>query len=152
MRIVRYSYPNYRSPILATGRVSRSPWSGFETEVDRWFENALADFGDSASSTRVPVDLYEDKENAYVRAALPGVNRDEIGVEVADGQLTITATRKPSENGASSEQSFTLTRSITLPAEVQVDRVTAAYENGILSVTLPKREEAKPKRITVAVK
>ena len=151
MRIVRYAYPSVRSFAPAQGGFARSPWSGLETEIDRLFTSALGDFA-GPTSTRVPVDLYEDKDNTYVRAELPGVNREDINVEVIDGYLTITATRKtPADDGKTGE-SFSFSRSVSLNDEVQADKVGAAYENGILTVTLPKREEAKPKKITVAVK
>jgi len=163
MRLVRYSYPTSRSPALATGSFSRSPWSGIETEIDRLFETALDGLTKSASAgSRFPVDLYEDKNNTYVRAELPGVNRDDIHVEVVDGFLSITATRKTPAYAASSDQTaegegqaepaFSFSRSVSINDDVQTDQVSAAYENGVLTVTLPKREEAKPKKINVAVK
>ena len=157
MRIVRYSYPSYRSPAL--GRFSQSPWSGLETEIDRLFETALSNFADTGSSNRFPVDLFEDKDNVYVRAELPGVAREEVNVEVVDDYLTISATRKTtrkaddkSDGNGEAEQSFSFSRSVNIPEEVQADKVSAAYENGVVTVTLPKREEAKPRKISVAVK
>jgi HSP20 family protein len=150
MRFVRYSYPNVRnfSPVL--GGVARSAWSGLETEVDRLFQTAVGGYD---AATRFPVDLYEDKDNAFVRAELPGVNRSDINVDLVDGVLNITATRKaPATAEGQTEQSVSLSRSVRIADEVQADNVVAAYENGILTVTLPKREEAKPKKITVAVK
>ena len=153
MRIVRYSYPNYRRPAFAADGFSRSSWSGFQTDLGRLFETALTGLGAAtASSASFPVDLFEDKERTYVRAELPGVNREDINVEVADGTLTITAARKTPAVAGEAEQSRTLSRSVSVSDEVQTDQVTAAYENGVLTVTLPKREEAKPKKITVAVK
>ena len=153
MRIVRYSYPNYRSPVLATRGFSRSPWSGLESEIDRLFETALTGFtGSSASATKFPVDLHEDKEHTYVRAELPGVNRDDINVEVVDGSLTITATRKTPGTDGKGDETISFSRSVSIPEEVQTEQVTAVYENGILTVTLPKREATKPKKITVSVK
>ena len=153
MRLVRYSYPSYRSVAPVSGRFSPSPWSGLETEIDRLFATALGDLaGAPATATRFPVDLYEDKDNTYVRAELPGVTRDDINVEVVDGYLTIAATRKTPAGEGQPEESFSLNRSLQLTDEVQADKVAAAYENGVLTVTLPKREEAKPKKITVAVK
>ncbi len=148
MTLVRYSYPSYRSPVYRG--FSRSPWAGLESEIDRLFTSAFADHGSATADTRFPVDLYEDKENTYVRAELPGVNRDDIQVEIVDGYLTVNATRKPKEGGP--EQSFALNRSIHLPDEVQADRISAAYENGVLTVILPKKEAAKPRKITVEVK
>jgi HSP20 family protein len=152
MRLVRYTYPSFRTVTPAYG-FQRSPWAGFETEIDRLFETALSDFGASTSSTRFPVDLFEDKANTYVRAELPGLNRDDINVELTDGVLTIAASRKttPATEGKA-EESFSFTRTVNIADEVQTDKITAAYENGVLTVTLPKREAVQPKKITVAVK
>jgi HSP20 family protein len=150
MRLVRYTYPAFRSASPFSG-FQRSPWSGLEHEIDRLFETALSDFGDE-TSPRFPVDLYEDKDNTYVRAELPGLNRDDINVEMTDGTLTIAASRKtPAQNGEA-EESFSFSRSVNIADEIDTNKVGAAYENGVLTVTLPKREEAKPKKITVAVK
>lgn len=149
MRLVRYSYPSFRNtPALA---FQRSPWSGLETEIDRLFGTALTDFAGSAAP-RVPVDLYEDKANTYVRAELPGLNREDITVEMTDGTLTIAGSRKVPATDESAGESFSFNRAITIANEVQADKVGASYENGVLTVTLPKREEVKPKKITVAVK
>jgi HSP20 family protein len=146
MTLVRYNYPSFR----AFSPAQRSPWFGLESEIDRLFETALTDFG-GESTTRFPIDLYEDKDNTYVRAELPGVNRDDINVEMTDGYLTISATRKTSgEDGQ--EEAFSFSRAVSIADEVQTDKVSAAYENGVLTVSLPKREEAKPKKISVAVK
>ncbi len=152
MRLVRYTYPTSRSLAPVWGGSARLPWSGLETEMDRLFENALGEYGSVASPTRFPVDLYEDKDNTYVRAELPGVSRDDINVEVVDGYLNITAARKAPAADGKGEESFALSRSVSLNDAVHTDKVSALYENGILTVTLPKREEAKPKKITVAVK
>ena len=152
MRLVRYTYPSHRNLTPALGSFARSPWSGLESEIDRLFETALTDFGGFNTANRFPVDLYEDKENTFVRAELPGVNRDDISVEMVDGYLTISGARKTPATEGQAEQSFSFTRSISINDEVQAEKVSAAYENGVLTVTLPKREEAKPKKITVAVK
>ena len=136
-RLTRYSYP-------ATLFRARTPWSGLESEVDRLFETALADLATPAAP-RFPVDLYEDKDNVFVRAELPGVSREAVSLELVENYLTLTATRKDGE------QEFTLTRSVSLPENVQADKVTAALEHGILTVTLPKQEQAKPRKIAINV-
>ncbi len=147
MRIVRYAYPTQRfSPASVFGR---SPWAGLETEIDRLFNSALTDFASPSSGDRFPVDLYEDVNNAYVRAELPGFDRKSIQVEVVDGYLTIDATRENKEGDKTSSAKFS--RSIALPDEVKADGVTAAYVDGMLTVTLPKKEEAKPRKVTVQV-
>jgi HSP20 family protein len=146
MRLVQYSYP-FRS---LTPAYNRSPWTGLESEIDRLFEGALSGFS-GGSPTRFPVDLYEDENHTYVRAELPGVNRDDINVEMTDGYLTIAAARKNGADGQE-EESFSFSRAVSIADEVDANKVSAAYENGVLTVTLPKREEAKPKKISVAVK
>ena len=147
MTLVRYTYPTARS----FAPFARSPWAGLESEIDRLFQSSLGDFAGTAATRRVPVDLYEDKDNTYVRAELPGVNRDDITVELVDGYLNLAATRTTKTGDR--EDSVSHTRSVSVPdAAVQADKITAAYENGVLTVTLPKREEAKPRKVTVAVK
>ena len=142
-RLIRYTYP--RTAGLVPALANRSPWAALDSEVNRLFESALADFAAPALAPRFPVDLYEDKENTYVRAELPGVNREDINVEVVEGYLNLSASRKDGE------QSFALNRSISIPEQVQADKVSATYENGVLTVTLPKQEQAKPRKINVAV-
>ena len=142
-RIIRYQQP--RGAALFPALANRTLWSGLETEIDRAFETALADLTTPAAGSRFPVDLYEDKDNLYVRAELPGVTREAINVEVVEDYLNLNVSRK------SGEETFNLARSITIPEAVQADKVSAGYENGVLTVTLPKQEQVKPRKITVSV-
>lgn len=142
-RIIRYSQP--RTASLLPALAARSPWAGLESEIDRLFQGALTDYAAPALASRFPVDLYEDKDNTYVRAELPGVAREDLAIEMIEGYLTLNATRKDGE------QSFSFSRSISIPEAVQADKVTAALENGILTVTLPKQEQAKPRKITINI-
>ncbi len=159
MRLVHYTYPSFRTLAPSFGGFPRSPWSGLETEIDRLFETALSGCAVPASS-RFGVDLYEDKINTYLRAELPGLNRDDISVEMRDGNLTIAAAQKTpaAANGpgqtadGKAETAFSFSRTISVADDVQTDKVSAAYENGILTVTLPKRETVQPKKIAVTVK
>lgn len=150
MRLVRYIHPGTRSLAPAYGLSGRSPWTGLENEIDQLFESALSGIVAGPSRMQFPVDLYEDKDNTYVRAELPGVTRDDVGVEMVEGFLTITAARKQKEGD--SEESVSFSRSISIPDEVQSDKVAAVYQDGVLTVTLPKREEAKPKKVSIEVK
>src|SRR5581483_2632010 len=120
--------------------------------IDRLFESALSDLVGAPRDRQFPVDIYEDKDNTYVRAELPGVSRDDVNVEIVDGYLTVTAAHKNKTADGKSEESFSFSRSVSVPESVQADKVAATYENGVLTVTLPKREEAKPKKVTIAVK
>lgn len=146
MRLIRYTAPTARSFYPA---FARSPWAGLEEQMDRLFEAALGETT-GASAADFPVDLYEDEGATYVRAELPGVKRSDIGVELVNDTLQISAKRiQKSDNR---DETLEFTRSITVPdGAVQAEKVSAAYENGVLTVTLPKREEAKPHKVSVAV-
>jgi HSP20 family protein len=144
MRLISYTTPQARAyaPVFA-----RSPWAGLEQQMGRLFEVALGE-STAAPAAGFPVELYEDAAATYVRAELPGVNRADIGVELADGTLQISAkrVRKVGER----EETAGLSRALTVPeGAVQPDKISAAYENGVLTITLPKREEAKPIKIAV---
>jgi HSP20 family protein len=149
MRIIRYQTPSHRSFSPASGYY-RSPWSGLETEIDRLFNSVISEGAKSVASGRFNVDLYQDDHNAYVRAELPGFTRDTISVEVVEGHLTIEAKREAKNETAQSAAKFN--RSVALPDDVKADAVAATYVDGVLTVTLPKKEAAKPRKIAVAVR
>jgi HSP20 family protein len=102
------------------------------------------------------VDIYETKDAVCVRAELPGVDKDAVSVEVKDGVLALRGERKfekevKEENYHRVERSYgTFHRSFSLPSSVDGERVTARMKDGVLEVTLPKREEAKPKQIKIS--
>lgn len=148
MRYIRYNYPTRRSlPVAAFGR---GAWNGLESEIDRLFNAALAGVQTGSTGGRFPVDAYQDSNNVYVRAELPGFKRDAINVEVVDGYLTLEATRPAEAEKGQHQAKFN--RSISLPEDVQTEGISAAYVDGVLTVTLPKKEEAKPRKVSVAVK
>ena len=103
------------------------------------------------------LDLYEEKDNLIVTAELPGMKREEINISVHDGTLTISGERKYAEQNQNtepyrSERFFgRFHRTLSLPKPVQSDKAKASYRDGVLTVTLPKTEEAKPKQIEVSV-
>jgi HSP20 family protein len=104
------------------------------------------------------VDIYESDEAVVVKAELPGLDREKIGVDVKDGILTLHGERKfekdvKEENYHRIERSYgTFHRSFSLPSSVEQDRISARFKDGVLEVTLPKKEKAKPKQIKVDVK
>ena len=133
--------------------------SSLRDEIDQLFEEPLA-------SARVPqsfwlsggwptVDIHEDRDHIVVTVEVPGMKRDDIDVSVHDGVLSISGERKVGEKyenaDAHRSERFTgrFQRSFTLPVLVNVDKANASYQDGILTVTLPKAEEAKPKQITI---
>lgn len=147
MRYIQFTPNGRTAPAAAFG--GRFAASGLDSQLDWLFGTALTGFAGSASGGQFPVDLYEDKENAYVRAELPGVIRDAISVEIVDGSLSLKASRKG--KSAEGEDTVTFSRLVALPDDVQADKVSATYENGVLTVTLPRAEETKPRKINVSV-
>src|SRR5689334_20457874 len=141
-------------------------WPGFgrlsnlRDEIDRLFEAPLAELTHSSrllSGWTPAFDIFEDEDNLVVKAELPGMKREDIEVSLHDGSLSISGERKSEDKyeGAElyrAERFFgKFQRTVTLPAPVASDKVKAQYEDGILTVTLPKTEESKPKHIDVNV-
>jgi len=112
-------------------------------------------FGALEAGVFPPINVTQDDENFYVRAEVPGVNGRDLEISALGRRLSISGSREiPKENERASyhrkeraEGAFS--RSITLPAEIDAGRVDARYAAGILSVTLPKSEGAKPRQIVV---
>ena len=130
--------------------------SGLREEIDRLFEVPLAELarGSQILSGWTPaLDVYEDKDQVYVRVELPGMKKEDIEVSLHDGSLSISGERKGEETFKNAEvyrnERFfgRFQRTVTLPTPVQADKVKAQYKDGILTVTFPKAEEAKPKHI-----
>ena len=104
------------------------------------------------------MDLYEDKDRFVVKAELPGMKKEAIEISLHEGALTVSGERQREEKHEQAgvyreEREFgKFRRSILLPKAVAADKVTATYQDGILTVALPKTEEVKPKQIEVKVK
>jgi HSP20 family protein len=152
MRIVRYNYPRNVGRLVGLG----SPWAGLESEIDRMMSNAFSNiFAEDAQSTALGqprVDLYEDKDNFHFRADLPGLKKEDIHVEVGDGVLTVSGTRKGFAANGEAEETTKFSRSLSLPAPVKDGKIAANYQDGVLAITLPKAEEVKPKKIAIQVR
>lgn len=143
-----------------------TPWSNFgrlsdlRDEIDRLFEAPLTELARSSNLLRgwtPALDVYEQKDNFIVKAELPGMKKEDIAVSLHDGSLSISGERKSETNHEDAEvyraERFfgRFQRTVTLPAAVAPDKVKAQYKDGVLTVTLPKTEEAKPKQIDVSV-
>lgn len=103
------------------------------------------------------IDLYENKDALTVKAELPGMKKSEIEVSLHDNLLTISGERKQEQKEKASEyrtERFVgrFQRTFTLPTQVNAEKITATYADGVLTVVMPKAEEAKPKQIPVTVK
>ncbi len=143
-----------------------SNWFGFgrlndlREEIDRLFEAPLSELSRSSqllSGWTPALDIHEDKDNVYVRAELPGMKKEDIEVSLHDGMLSISGERKSEQTQKDAEvyraERFfgRFQRSVSLPTTVDANKVSAHYQDGILTITLAKAEEAKPKHIDVNV-
>jgi len=136
-------------------------FSVLQNQMNRLFEDAigtwLGDSNGTATTNWVPLaDIYETDNDLIVRAELPGVDPKKIDVRVENNVLTIRGERPfeqkvEKENYHRMERPYgTFARSFTLPAVIDSDKICAEYRDGILNLTLPKSEKAKPKRIQIA--
>jgi HSP20 family protein len=126
--------------------------------LNRAFDLHLRDDDRESMSLWNPaVDIFEEKDDVVIKAELPGMNKDDIDLRVENNVLTLTGQRKRekevNEDGYfRSERAYgTFSRSFTLPTTVDVGKIAASYKDGVLTINLPKAEEAKPKQIDVKV-
>ena len=137
------------------------PFRGLGTlqdQVNRIFEDSFARSGETALANWSPaVDIYETENDLVVKADLPDLNEKDIDIQVENSTLTIHGERKfeqkvNKDNYLRVERAYgTFTRSFSLPNTVQTDGIRAEYQNGVLTVHMPKREESKPKQIKIGV-
>ena len=143
MKLTRYSPAFDLSRVADFDQWLRHPFAGFPS-VSQFFN----DFLPAGASTRLAIDVHEDKDNFYTRFELPAVKKEDVKVEIHDRLLTVTADRR--EKVGEAEQVINLSRSISVPEGVKSDAIAAKLEDGVLTVTLPKQEHRKPKLIEVA--
>ena len=139
------------------------PFRGLNTlqeQVNRLFEDSVARSrsGQADLASWAPaVDIYETENELVVKADLPDVQEKDIDVRVENNTLTIRGERKfessvNQENYLRVERAYgTFTRSFSLPNTVNTEGIRAEYQNGVLNVHMPKREESKPKQVKISV-
>jgi len=133
-----------------------------QDRMNRLFEQTLArtreDEGIAASTWTPAVDIYETPDQVVMKAELPGLTREDIEINVRDNTLSLRGQRKfekdvKEENYLRIERAYgSFQRSFTLPATIQQDKIKAVFRDGVLELTLPKAEEARPKQIKIDVK
>jgi HSP20 family protein len=140
------------------------PWSELMTlrdAMDRLFEESFvrpSRLLTAVGASAVPIDMYEQDGNLIVKAPLPGVKPEDVDVTVVGDTLTIKGETKAEkevkeENVIRRERRFgSFSRSVSLPSPVDTDKASASFEDGVLTLTLPVAEEAKPKAIKVQSK
>ena len=112
----------------------------------------------SGGSDQPAIDLYQDNENVFVKAVLPGVKPGDVQISVTADVLSLKGefaqeTEKKDVTYHIREKRYgSFERAFRLPAEVETDKAKAEFENGILTITLPKAETVKPKSISIKAK
>lgn len=135
------------------------PVSNIFDEIDTLINSTMVPFPSTGTFERrnrfTGVTVKDTGEQVHVTVELPGVSKQDVSVNVNNGVLTISGERKQPEKKENeqwlrNEISYgKFERSITLPYSVDVEKVSASQENGILSIILPKHENAKPKQISI---
>ncbi len=142
---------------------SWSPISQLDTlrnEINRIFDGSFADFGRASEAFNIwapALDLYENADSLVVTAEVPGLKKEDIDISLHEGNLTVAGERKEEKdsgekNTQRAERFYgRFSRTISLPKPVTSENIKAVYNDGILTVTLPKAPEAKPQQIEVNV-
>jgi len=133
-------------------------WSEMERlrrEMDGLFSNYERESG---ASTYPLVNMYDEKDNVVVTAELPGMTKDKVNITYSDGILSISGNLEPLPEVKrmtvirQERAQGRFEKTIRLPVKVDQNRINAAFSNGILTINLPKAEEAKPKTIAIEAK
>ncbi len=154
MSLIRYPTP------ALSAWPSWDPWSTLRDEMNNLFEGPL--WATPTRQTQLfngwtpALDLYQTNDDVVAVVELPGMRKEDIELSLQDGMLTISGERKtetPDADKTARSERFVgkFRRSISLPTRVDANKVTAVYKDGMLTVTLPKAEEVKPKQIQVNV-
>lgn len=140
-----------------------SELTSLQERVNQLFSQTFNGVGRSSEQSLLssnflpPVDIYEDDHSITVQAEIPGVTEKDLDIRMENNVLAISGERKleneeKKENFQRIERQYgRFTRSFTLPTAVDSDSVHAEFENGVLKIHIPKREEAKPKQIRIGV-
>jgi HSP20 family protein len=141
-----------------------NPFQEFENMLERYSKSGASNLGKqlntelSFADWAPSVDIEEEDDRYLIKADLPGVDKKDIDVKLENGVLSIRGEKQTeSETGKGTKRHRTerfhgsFARSFTLPDAVKADKVDASYKDGVLSLTIPKEEEAKPKSIDIKV-
>jgi len=141
---------------MMTGRMNLwAPYGDLRREVDRLFDAFSGGNGGMARARTFPaVNLWEAGNNLYLEAELPGVVRDELDISAAGSELTLHGRRTPRRGEEHTyhrqERGYgEFTRVLTLPVEIDAEKIEATLKDGVLTLTLPKAEAARARKIKV---
>ena len=161
MKLSRRERHQDRGPLSPFGQGAQGPFNQLNrirSEINRIFEDPFG-FASAASTFFAgwtpAVDVYEDKDKITVRAESPGMKKEDIEVTVVGDTLTISGERKEEQEKKEGQTYRSerylgrFQRSVILPTEVDANKVQATYKDGVLTVNLPKSEQAKRRQIEI---
>jgi len=130
-------------------------YTPFDMQIDRLFDETVRAAGRKAAAWVPACNAWEDGERFALELALPGWEPTDVKITAEDGVVTVEGTRRGEQ--PESDRSYFMrelsggafSRSFTLPSHVDAEKATASYKHGVLSIEFPKREEAKPRQITI---
>jgi HSP20 family protein len=126
--------------------------------MDRLFEDSFVRLPRLSGDGEFPIDMYQTQDNLVVKAALPGVKPEEVDITINDDVLTIKGEHQEEQENKEDDYLYreryygAFSRSVTIPVKVKSEKAEATFEDGVLTLTIPKADEIKPKRIKVKPK
>jgi len=145
MKLIRYSKPRFNTDLWGELESLFDFTSPFFRQMNHAYE------GESSNREIQPnLDLYEDEGSYFARLEVPGFSRKDIDVELHENTLTLKGSRKEKKDDREVEVSFA--RQVSLPSHIDRGHIAADYKSGLLTITLPKAEASRPRRIEVAEK
>lgn len=147
--------------VFAYNTVSRDPLRQLQREMDRFFRGVVHEVADGGwpwgSRGQPAVNVWENADAVNVEVEVPGAKSDQIDIAVIGNELTVKVdhpanAREEATVHRQERPTGSLSRTLRLPTEVAGDRVEASLQNGVLTITLPKAEAAKPRKIQVNMK
>jgi HSP20 family protein len=138
---------------MARGLIRWSPMR----DLDRFFDDEAVSMLMGGRDFVPAIDIYQDKDNVVAELSVPGVKPEDVEISIENDVLTVSGQKE--ERSETKREDYyrkeirrgSFSRSVILPMRVKADEAKADYDNGVLKITMPKAEEAKPKRISVQV-
>lgn len=153
MTLIRRANPGYPARGFGWGH-----FNSLQNEMNQLFENFLGrGYLTPVRSVFPPVNIYEDGQNLYLTAELPGMEAKHIEIHAEADSIQLKGERKIESEGEKvcyhrrERESGSFNKKITLQTRIATDKVTAVVNDGILKITLPKAEEAKPRKVEIKV-
>ena len=148
MKIIRREDPKRTYP---------STYVPFRSIFDDFFTPTVwDDFSTTSSVSNLSADIWEEKDNIFVKMALPGIKKEDIKITINEDNISITGQSKREEEEKEEDRKYyfrsmesSFEQSFNLPTKVNPDNVQAEFKDGVLTVTLPKAEEVKPREIEI---